>query len=434
MTEPLKPLQPDERKLRELVRHCLEGALRAGDSLPADDDDWIETGLLDSMSLVDVLLCVEKSVGLTGLIDEMEGRPPRCTAGLVAALQAALSEHASAKAPKRSFANRETGVAVGLVGWGTALGSQRVAADVIERRFSLAVGTLSERAGIESVVQVSAGETEVVLASHACTLALARAGIDASAVDWILTTSETFLGYPSLGALIHTQLRAPEVCGVLDIGGACVGLLNAMFIGSNLITAGLARSVLVASADVHSRVLTPGAIDGTFGGLFGDGASAFVLSSADGNSEDASAPYRFGRFAFGCDGSHADALQLHLTPPQSVSLQFNGEALARAAVRRLGEIFAELEKLNEVSRFQASGFALHQPNPRLVSVLAKEAEIPIERIPLVSKTYGNLGSSTCGVALSRLLDKNVNESQENRQPIFVAAVGPGLLSGGVVLH
>jgi 3-oxoacyl-[acyl-carrier-protein] synthase-3 len=434
MTEPLNPLQPDEKKHRELVRHCLEGALRPGDTLPADGDDWIETGLLDSMSLVDVLLCVEKETGLAGFVDEMEGRPPRCTADLVAALQAALSEHTPAKAPMNNSVTGESGVPAALIGWGTALGSQRIEADVVERRFSLAAGTLTERAGIESVVHASTGKTEVDLAKQACTSALARANIDASALDWILATSETFLGYPSLGALIHTQLRVPKACGVLDIGGACVGLLNAMFVGSNLITAGLADCILVASSDVHSRVLAPGTIDGTFGGLFGDGASAFILRRADGNSHDTNAPYGFGRFIFGCDGTHADALRLHLRPQQAFALQFNGGELARAAVRRLAEIIAELESLNGVSRFQAAGFALHQPNPRLVSVLAKEAGISIERIPLVAKTCGNLGSSTCGVALSRLLDKNVSEPQEKREPIFMAAVGPGLLSGGVVLR
>ncbi len=424
----------EERNLRELVHRCLRGALRAGEIVPADGEDWIETGLLDSMALVDVLLCVEKAAGLTGFLDGMEGRPPRCTSDAVAALGVALSQASSAKAPVSRTMLGGTGVLAGLMGWGIALGSERIEARLVEREFSLPAGTLLDRAGIESVVRVPAHETEVGLVEKACASALARADVTVSELDWILATSETFLGLPSLGASLHLRLLARETCGVLDVGGACVGLIHAMFVGSAFITAGLASCVLIASCDVHSRLLAPAKIDGTFGGLFGDGACAFVLRRTEEGSINGDSPYCFGQFSFGCFGNHADALRLSFGPSQALWLRFEGEALARAAVRRLAGIIEELESLNELSRSVAIGFALHQPNPRLVSLFAKEAGVPFDRISLVAKSCGNLGSSTCGVALSMLLDQHAGESQEERGPIFMAAVGPGMLSGGVVLH
>src|SRR2546426_12297442 len=98
-----------------------------------------------------------------------------------------------------------------------------------------------------------------------------------------VTTSETHHDYPSLSAQLHSRLLVRENCGALDVGGACLGLLNALVFAQSLIGSGQARAVAVVTADVHSRTLTPGRVAGEFGGLFGDGASAFVLRSAAGN-------------------------------------------------------------------------------------------------------------------------------------------------------
>src|SRR2546426_5098587 len=43
-----------------------------------------------------------------------------------------------------------------------------------------------------------------------------------------VTTSETHHDYPSLSAQLHSRLLVRENCGALDVGGACLGLLNAL--------------------------------------------------------------------------------------------------------------------------------------------------------------------------------------------------------------
>ncbi len=65
-----------EGRLQEIVEHCLRLALPEGAPLPANDEDWIAGGALDSMGHVDVLLCIEKAVGLKDFFDRLEGRPP----------------------------------------------------------------------------------------------------------------------------------------------------------------------------------------------------------------------------------------------------------------------------------------------------------------------------------------------------------------------
>src|SRR5207245_5265062 len=124
-------------------------------------------------------------------------------------------------------------------------------------------------------------------------------------------------------------------------------------------------------------------------------------------------------------GTFSSALALAADVNGNLTLQFEGEVLARSAVTRLGRIIKDLELRTGLSLDAASSFATHQPNPRLVELLARQAKLPLETFLVVAKTCGNLGSSTCGVALAKALDEHGNKSADKRGPIFIAAVGPG---------
>lgn len=320
---------------------------------------------------------------------------------------------------------------MGIVGWGEALGARQVEARAVEEEFSLPVDTLREKAGIQSVSRAGAGDTEVSLAAKAARAALEEAGVSAADLDWIVATSETFLGLPSLGAVLHSQLLARGDCGVLDVGGACLGMLNALQAASVLLQSGRGNQALLISADVHSRLLAPGRVDGKFGGLFGDGASAFVLRRVRGNEK--SPPYRIGYSCFGCAGASAGALRIAAGENSGLDLYFDGEALGRAAIRHMKRVAEELEAGSGVRCVDARAIACHQPNPRLLRQLAKELRVSMEKVPVVADACGNLGSSTCGVALCRALSQPAPNQARQRGPIFALALGPGMLWGGMVL-
>jgi 3-oxoacyl-[acyl-carrier-protein] synthase-3 len=420
-----------EDRLRQIVENCLRRVLEPDSALPADDVDWIEASLLDSMGHVDVLLCIEKAAGLTDFFNRIESAPPRTIRLTLTALRGAEAAQEQIN-PLQDTRPQESGsVIVEIAGWGFAVGAQRIEASALEAEFGLSAGTIRERAGIDSVTRVNPDETEVSLAVRAAKEALKQADLDASELDWILASSETFLGFPSLGALVHSQLLLRETCGVLEIGGACVGLLNALFTAKLFLTASAARHVLVVTSDVHSRRLSAGRVPGEFGALFGDGASAFVLSLR--KNEKRNPHYRLGVFQFGCTGTLASALGITACTDGKLELRFEGEALARAAVLRLERIIADLQLQLGVDRNTVAGLATHQPNPRLVELLAKQTGFPFEKFPVVAKIYGNLGSSTCGVALCIALTEHGTKPAAGRGPVLLAAVGPGMLWGGGVV-
>jgi 3-oxoacyl-[acyl-carrier-protein] synthase III len=114
-------------------------------------------------------------------------------------------------------------------------------------------------------------------------------------------------------------------------------------------------------------------------------------------------------------------------------VQFDGEALSRAAITRLERVITAVETRSGISRAAVGGFATHQPNPRLLTLLAKQCGVSSDAFPAICKTTGNLGSSMCGAALHATLQNAAQSEADQRKPIFLASLGPGLLFGGAWL-
>jgi len=91
---------------------------------------------------------------------------------------------------------------------------------------------------------------------------------------------------------------------------------------------------------------------------------------------------------------------------------------------------AALELRSGISRACVGAFATHQPNPRLMALVARQCGVSGSLFPEVARASGNLGSSTCGTALHLALAAAAKEPRDKQRPIFLASLGPGLLFGG----
>jgi 3-oxoacyl-[acyl-carrier-protein] synthase-3 len=385
------------------------------------------------MGWVGILSGIEETSGMRNFGASWPADRPQSVQALVEALLEARDSSAkpAESGAARAKAGSDTAVSVG--GWGFVLGLLRIEAAAIESELGLSPGTLSERAGIHSVTRAGKTESETTLGLEAARRALEMADFAVEAVDAVIVTSATFLGFPSLAALLHTGLLLRESCAAIDVGGACLGLINALATAKGLLMSGQYRTALVIAAEVNSRVLSSRDVPGEFRGLFGDGACAFVLSRNNGNG--VTRGFYVGDFIFGCSGAFASSLRLALRPSSALEVDFKGEQLASAAVSTLQQILNRLAGESGITISEVGCFALHEPNPRLVEILAQRAGISSDRIAHTAVTSGNLGSVTCGVNLCTALTRLAASPGDSRhRAIFVAAVGPGLLWGGTYLR
>ena len=406
------PAPRAEQHWQRVVEECFRREAGPKADLPDNDADLIATGVLDSMAWVGFLRAVESACNAPDLGSRMSSQPASF-ATILSALRGSANGIAEPRSWTLDRGNSAASHGALVVGSSAAAGSRIVPAEEVDRAYGMKVGKLRHRAGIESLAYAAEGENEPALGAKAAEEALRTASCGAQEIDWIIATSETHSSYPSLAAQLHSRLLARETCGALDVGGACIGLLNALAVAQSLIASGQARTIAVITADMHSRILTPGRVAGEFGGLFGDGASAFVLRGAD-KTASIAASFQLGDFFFGCAGQYAAAIQVRDAQDGGLSVQFDGEELSRAASTRMEKVLAEVELRSGISRASAGFFATHQPNARLVALLAKQLGVAPEAFPAVAKTSGNLGSSTCGAALHAALQASAKLPREQR--------------------
>jgi 3-oxoacyl-[acyl-carrier-protein] synthase-3 len=417
----------EKDSFRRLVEECFRREAGPSVPIPGDNVNLREAGILDSMAWVSFLRAIESASGVSDLGSELNERPPSIAAILLA-FEIARPGGSQMKQPEMS--REPSGVlrAAVIAGSSAVTGSRVLPSEEVDRAFGMPAGKLRDRAGIESLAYAADQENELTLGTRAAQEALRAASCAPNQLDWIVATSETHHNYPALSPQLHSRLLVRENCGALDVGGACLGLLNALAVAQSLLASGQAQAVAVVTADVHSRTLTPARVAGEFGGLFGDGASAFILRFAADSEHGAG--YRLGDFLFGCAGQYAAAIEVNDLKDGGLAVQFDGEALSRAAITRMEKTVTAIELRSGIPRTSVGGFATHQPNPRLVNLLAKQCGVSPETFPPIARTAGNLGSSTCGAALHAALQNALKPSHGERKPIFLASLGPGLLFGG----
>jgi 3-oxoacyl-[acyl-carrier-protein] synthase III len=308
----------------------------------------------------------------------------------------------------------------------------RRAGGAVDAEFGFAPGFLQDRTGIESVRRASGKENEIVLAAKAAEYALQMADIQAADVDLLVAVSTTHLGFPSFAAGLHNELLLREGAGAIDVGGACCGVLYALATASSLLSTVNGRAALVVASEVNSRRLASMDAPSEFRALFGDAACAFALErSAAGTGVPGR---RLRQFTWGASGTYASALSVSSAHGSGLRVEFRGEQLAAAAIETLQRTLDRLAVLSGIAVQQVDQFALHEPNPRVVAMLARKAGIPLEKVPQTSRASGNLGSATCGVNLCKALSATAQTQRDQRPAvIFAAAVGPGLLWGGACI-
>ncbi|HUI40490.1 MAG TPA: 3-oxoacyl-[acyl-carrier-protein] synthase III C-terminal domain-containing protein [Terriglobia bacterium] len=401
-------------------------------ALPGDDEDLTAAGLVDSMTRVNVLLAIEEAAGVPGFAAGWLDDRPFSVRELSASLLQARTPPADAAVGDQPGADNRQASEVSVVGWAASPGSVVVPAENVDDECKFPPGFLRERTGIESVRRASKDENEIVLAARAAEGTLEMAGLSPADVDLLVAVSTTCLGFPSFAASVHAELLLREAVGAIDVGGACCGVLYALATAAALLSTINGRAALVVASEVNSRRLASLDSPPEFRALFGDAACAFALKRAD--AGQGVPGRRLREFVWGASSTFASALRVSWPEGGVPQVQFRGEQLAGAAITLLERVIDRLSVMSAVDLPQVNQFALHEPNPRVAAMLAQRAGIPLEKMPQTSRTWGNLGSATCGVNLCKALTATNGAGGGRRPPaILAAAVGPGLLWGGAFI-
>jgi 3-oxoacyl-[acyl-carrier-protein] synthase-3 len=269
------------------------------------------------------------------------------------------------------------------------------------------------------------------MGTEAARAALAGRGITAAELDAILVCTVTpDMLFPSTACLIQDNLGAHRAWG-FDLVAACSGFLYGLTTGAALIAAGTHRKVLVIGADTMSRI-----IDYTDRGtciLFGDGAGAMLLEPASESDDGAG----FIDFIGEIDGSGGDFLRMPAggsrlpASAETVEKRLHfvhqqGQQVFKYAVKKMGELCAELLERNGLKPSDVSILIPHQANRRIITGACERLGLTPEQVIINIDRYGNTTAATLPLATRDVIAQG---RLKKGDLVMFAAVGAGYTAG-----
>ncbi|HVW30509.1 MAG TPA: 3-oxoacyl-[acyl-carrier-protein] synthase III C-terminal domain-containing protein [Polyangiaceae bacterium] len=344
-----------------------------------------------------------------------------------------------------------------ILGSGSYVPGEAVLNEHLARVMDTSDEWVRQRTGIEARHYADDGTGASDLALPACLAALDAAGLEPSDVDYILfnTMTPDYL-LPGSGTLLGAKLGIPGV-PALDLRQQCAAVPFSLQIAEGLFRTGVARTILLVGADVHSGFMpwkdwnalagkgTPDPEDYRratdhrgVSVLFGDGAGALVL----GDRGDPSSGVLASKVA--SDGRHHDALRIaaggfRRRPYLSAETLASGEQfpamkgkdLFRAAVQRLPEIVRQVCGAADVSLDEVDWFVAHQANDRINQSVKESLGVPDEKVPSNIARYGNTSSATIPILLDELIRSG---RMRAGQLVCLFALGAGLNWGAALMR
>lgn len=288
------------------------------------------------------------------------------------------------------------------------------------------------RTGIKERRIAEKDESAADMGAKASIDALQKAGIQATSVDLILTSTMTPDHFcPSTAALIQTKIGANQV-PAMDLSAACSGYIYGLSVARAYILSGMYKCILFVATEKMSAFVDYQ--DRSSCILFGDGASAAIIT-AEG------AGLAIDSVCIGSDGSLADLITVPAggsrlpATKESVEkklhyLQMAGKDVFKHAVRRMSSVAVDCLEQASLTQDQISWLIPHQANGRIIDAIAKQMNVSEEKIYKTIQKYGNTSASSIGIALNELL---MEKSIKLHEHILLVAFGGGLTWGASTL-
>jgi len=299
-------------------------------------------------------------------------------------------------------------VAAFIIGSGTSIPDRVVSNEEIAPSLGLDPEQIFKSSGILRRRWADAGTTTSALASVALQTAITDAGVLPEEIDYLIfgtMTPDRLI--PGSAPTVQRTLGLGQI-PCLDIRQACCNPLYALQIATALIGANLASRVAICLAEIQSAWLDMSPESGTTSMLFGDGASALIVSG-----DTSSHSLEVIDIALATDGSYVDDLGVRgpgtefgtaASGNENSKPRMVGQSVILNASRKIMAACQDVLKRNSLQVADIRWLVPHQANANLLAQIARGLHFPVENGGLISvlEDLGNTSSASMGIALDSL--------------------------------
>lgn len=291
---------------------------------------------------------------------------------------------------------------------------------------------IQDRTGIHTRRIASKNEATSDLCINAIKELLNRKNIDPNDIDAIIVATVTpDMMFPSTACIIQKKIGANNAWG-FDLSAACSGFLFALETGSQFISSGRYKKVLVVGSDTMSSILNYS--DRNTCILFGDGAGVVLL-------EPSNKGFGVIDSKLNIDGTGGEYLYLKAGGsrlPTSIEtiknnhhfLYQEGKTVFKYAVRGMYNVSKDILERNNISVNDIKLFIPHQANKRIIDSTAKKLKIDSNKVLINIDKYANTTAGTIPIGLYDA----VNEKKVSKGDyVLLTVFGAGFTFGSTLI-
>ncbi len=298
-----------------------------------------------------------------------------------------------------------------VIGSGVSLPDRVVTNEELAEKLGIEPERICKSSGIKHRRWADRGTLTSALATRALENAIADANITAGQIDYLLLgtmTPDRFI--PGSASAVQKSAGLREI-PCLDIRAACCNTLYAFQLARALIVSGAATHVAICLAEIQSHYLDLSPDSATLSMLFGDGASALIVSAESGPGAIEILDVHLatdGAFrddlGIRCPGTEfGTAPALCETYAADFAPRMNGQSVILQASRRIVSACQALLERNRLSTRDIRWIVPHQANANLLAQIARGLEFSrADRVVSVIEDCGNTSSASLGIALDFL--------------------------------
>lgn len=301
------------------------------------------------------------------------------------------------------------------------------------------VDKVAKKVGVNSRHIAAENETAGDMAEKAALRLFAEYNISPKDIDFVMLCTQSpnyFL--PSTACILQHKLGIPTTAGAFDYNLGCSGCVYGLAMAKGLIVAGIAKNVLVLTAETYNKYLHPS--DKSNRSIFGDGAAACLVST-EGFAE-------IGEFALGTDGSGADHLIVKTGASRCKQttgivtededghqryddyLYMNGSAIFNFTLEAVPAMMKDILAKNNKTSDDVDYYVFHQANKFMLNTIRKVCVLPKDKFFVNLEDTGNTVSSTVMIGLKQCIEAGtIHEGMR----VMVSGFGVGLSWGGTIL-
>jgi len=301
------------------------------------------------------------------------------------------------------------------------------------------VDKVAAKVGVDSRHVSAPDETAGDMAEKAARKLFEEYNVDPKSIDFILLctqSSDHFL--PSTACILQNRLGIPTSAGAFDYNLGCSGCVYGMAMGKSFVDSGLAKNVLLLTAETYQKYLHPS--DKSNRSIFGDGAAACLIST-EGIAE-------IGEVVLGTDGSGAKHLIVETGGARQKAatgvvtededghqkfddyLYMNGSAIFNFTLDAVPVMMKQILEKNQMEKDDVDYYVFHQANKFMLNTIRKVCVLPKDNFYVNLSETGNTVSSTVMIGLKQCLEAGTITSG---MKVMVTGFGVGLSWGGTIL-